>query len=161
MDKHDAAFIIAEIHAIKRYGQMIQSREKELARIAKELSDIAKPQSPNAGTTIKEMTFNKDGSVKSMGEQYRSQGRGKKKETRILELITEEQEITESRDQIVARLNTARMYKKQIETQTEMDPFVMDFIKGIPYKELTRLHAYENPYKRMINILTKLEIKIK
>ena len=161
MDKKEAMYIMSEIHSIDRYVGIMQHIQDKLARVSQDLEDLASPQSPNSGQEIEPMTFNKDGSIRSMGSQYKAPGGNPVLlSTRINELLSEEQEYIESYNKVKQRHDIAVSYRKQVIAQTGNDAFMVEFMDKVPYRKLKNKYAYENPYRIMIGKLKQLEIKI-
>ena len=160
MNKHEAAFVIAEIRNVERYDSMLRTKRSEIKRIEERIIDMATPKSANGGITIKPMTFYPDGSIKDMGEQFSVRGTTTNKDSLLIELITDKEEALKAYNEIRYRQTKIQEYIKEIKDKTNNDEFISDFIGGRSYMELADDYGYSNPYRHAINVLTKIEMKI-
>ena len=142
MTEANARFIMSEIHRIGNYEKLIIEYTDELRRIRQKLSDLASLPSSS----------NYDG-VKAENNHVEVS-------TKINILLSDEQEILECREKVQARLELAESYKRQVIAQTNQDKFMVDFINKMPYRKMSHIHGYENPYEHMISVMRGLEIKI-
>jgi len=142
MTEANAKFIMAEIHRIKNYESLMVEYTDELRHIRQKLDDLASLPSSS----------NYDG-VKAENAYVEVS-------TKINILLSDEQEVLECREKVQARLELAESYKRQVIAQTNSDPFMVDFINKMPYRKMSHIHGYENPYEHMISVMRGLEIKI-
>ena len=160
MKKDESIHVMNEIHSIPRFKRMIETKQKELEEVAAELKDIGSPQSPNKGTTIKPMKFNPDGTIVDYGEQIKEHGHGMTQEQRILSLLTDEQELMDVKIDIELRLKKAERYRREVEIETGFDDFIIDYMDGVPYRDLKQKYYIENPYQRMLTIMKGIEVNL-
>ena len=142
MTEANAKFIMAEIHRIKNYESLMIEYTDQLRRIRQKLDDLA--SLPSSGN------FDK---IKVENSHVETS-------TKINNLLSDEQEILECREKVKARLELAESYKRQVIAQTNQDKFMIDFINKMPYRKMSHVHGYENPYEHMISVMRGLEIKI-
>ena len=142
MTEANAKFIMAEIHRIKNYESLMVEYTDQLRRIRQKLDDLA--SLPSSGN------FDK---IKVENSHVETS-------TKINNLLSDEQEILECREKVKARLELAESYKRQVIAHTNQDKFMIDFINKMPYRKMSHIHGYENPYEHMISVMRGLEIKI-
>ena len=142
MTEANAKIIMSEIHRIGIYKKLIIEYTDKLRRIRQELDDLASlPSSSNY-------------------DRVKTENNHVEISTKINDLLSEEQEILECREKVQARLELAESYKRQVIAQTNQDKFMVDFINKMPYRKMSHIHGYENPYEHMISVMRGLTIRI-
>lgn len=142
MTEAEAKIIMSDIHKILIFSRILDEIERDLIRINRKLDDLA--SLPSSGNFDKVKVENNHVELS----------------TKINNLLSDEQDLIDSKSRISVRLELALSYKRQILAQTDNDPFMVDYMNGMSYRKMTIRHGYENPYEHMISVMRSLTIRI-
>lgn len=130
--------ILYHIRNIQRFKSILNHINEDLDSIQKEIIRIQEPSCPNGGNGIK---------IENHTDKY----------TRINELISDEIELIQEKNDYQSRLDKAEVYLKAIKfvcDDKELE-FLNEYLDGTYYKALSMKYGYENPYKKVISLIKK------
>jgi len=141
----DCKYILSEIRNIPYYEYRIGLLNAELHEIDMQIAGVTEPVSPNGG---KDVVINgKKIRIKVVGSHDSDSG------SRISELITKQQPIEQELREFKRRAEKANSYRLQI-IEHDDSQFVIEFLAGVPYRELQKKHFVTNAYERMLRIIS-------
>lgn len=137
MTDDKAKYILHEIKSLRRYQKIIQGIDLDLKRVHEEIRTISEPSCPQGHGDLPKVQSHAD------------------KSSLVLGLMTDEAELIKERDKFVDRRKEADDYYTKLKlvcTRQELD-FADAFFRGVSYKRLSMGYHYENPYKKVIDLI--------
>lgn len=141
MTNEDVQFIIREIKSIRYYKTRIGEIDATIKRIQDEIVESGEPHCPLGKETGLTHSFSSN--------------------NRVLELITEENEMIKLKKHFMDRLRIAEGYKEEILrncVDTERF-FVIDYLNGSAYTNLEKCYSVSNAYSYMRTIVKRINFK--
>lgn len=137
MTDDKAKYILHEIKSLRRYQKIIQGIDLDLKRVHEEIRTISEPSCPQGHGDLPKVQSHKD------------------KTSIVNSLMTDEWELMEEKEKFIKRCKEAEDYYIKLKvscSRQELD-FADAFFRGVSYKRLSMDYHYENPYKKVIDLI--------
>lgn len=141
MTDNKAKYILHEIKSIQRYECIIREIENDLKEINQQIKTVQEPSSPS-GKSGPKIENHKD------------------KSSIVNALLSDEMQIINEQKEFKERKAKAEYYLASLKLVcdaselTFIDAF---FFRHYSYEKLTIVYGYENPYKKVIDLIKKVE----
>lgn len=132
--------ILYNIKNLQRLKSIVRNIDEMLLHITEEIYRIQEPSCPNGGNGVKIENH--------LDKSYI-----------VNDLISQEMQLIQEKNEFQNRIEKAEAYLKAVRficDPNELE-FVSDFFDGAYYKSLSSKYGYENPYRKMIDLIKKSE----
>lgn len=142
MKQEHVQHVLREVKSIPYYKVRISEIESTLARLADEIQRIGEPHCPLANTEAK-------GAPVSTSN------------TRILELIGEEQAVIKLKEHYLFCLELAEGYREAVLEHCTQEErlLILDYFNGDSYTKLERVHHVSNAYSSICTIVRRVALE--
>ena len=131
MTDDKAKYILHEIKSLRRYRTIIREIDEDLRHINQKIESVQEPSCPNGGMDQPKVRPSTD------------------KASIVNSLLSDEfAKLKAKAENYYARLKIVCDHK-------ELD-FIDAFFRGVSYTRLVSDHGYENPYKKVLNLIKKM-----
>lgn len=140
MSDEKAKYILHEIKSIRRYKSILKEIDEDLRIINEKINSVQEPSCP-LGTNGPKIENHKD------------------KATIVNSFLTDEMEFLKERDKFAKLKAEAEGYYARFRLKCNTHELQLSdaFFRGVSYRRMISDYGYENPYKKMIDLVKKLD----
>lgn len=140
MTDEKAKYILHEIKSLRRYRTILREIDDDLRRINQRIESVQKPSCPNGRMDQPKVNSNVD------------------KASIVNSLLADEMQLLEERNEFAKLKAKAENYYARLKIVCDHHDllFIDAFFRGVSYTRLVSDHGYENPYKKVLNLIKKM-----
>lgn len=141
MTDEKAKYILHEIKSLRRYKKIIEEIDYDLRRIHRQIQSVSEPSSPQGHAGDPKVQSHTD------------------KSTIVNGLMSDEWQLLDERREFAKRKEKAEEYYARLKAVCSGHElaFVGAFFRDVPYKRLVSDYQYENPYKKVVHLIKKIQ----
>ncbi|WP_415967178.1 hypothetical protein [Faecalitalea cylindroides] len=140
MTDDKAKYILHEIKSLRRYKTILREIDEDLRHINQKIESVQEPSCPNGNMDQPKVRSSTD------------------KASIVNSLLSDEMQLLEERNEFAKLKAKAENYYARLKIvcdHKELD-FIDAFFRGVSYTRLVSDHGYENPYKKVLNLIKKM-----
>lgn len=140
MTDEKAKYILHEIKSLRRYRTILREIDDDLRRINQRIESVQEPSCPNGRMDQPKVNSNVD------------------KASIVNSLLADEMQLLEERNEFAKLKAKAENYYARLKIVCDHHDllFVDAFFRGVSYTRLVSDYGYENPYKKVLNLIKKM-----
>lgn len=140
MTDEKAKYILHEIKSLRRYRTILREIDDDLRRINQRIESVQEPSCPNGRMNQPKVNSNVD------------------KASIVNSLLADEMQLLEERNEFAKLKAKAENYYARLKIVCDHHDllFIDAFFRGVSYTRLVSDHGYENPYKKVLNLIKKM-----
>lgn len=140
MTDEKAKYILHEIKSLRRYRTILREIDDDLRRINQRIESVQEPSCPNGRMDQPKVNSNVD------------------KASIVNSLLADEMQLLEERNEFAKLKAKAENYYARLKIVCDHHDllFIDAFFRGVSYTRLVSDYGYENPYKKVLNLIKKM-----
>lgn len=140
MTDEKAKYILHEIKSLRRYRTILREIDDDLRQINQRIESVQEPSCPNGRMDQPKVNSNVD------------------KASIVNSLLADEMQLLEERNEFAKLKAKAENYYARLKIVCYHHDlmFIDAFFRGVSYTRLVSDYGYENPYKKVLNLIKKM-----
>lgn len=140
MTDEKAKYILHEIKSLRRYRTILREIDDDLRQINQRIESVQEPSCPNGRMDQPKVNSNVD------------------KASIVNSLLADEMQLLEERNEFAKLKAKAENYYARLKIVCDHHDllFIDAFFRGVSYTRLVSDYGYENPYKKVLNLIKKM-----